>query len=988
MSIKRFMAVLLTTLMLLGCFLSNVSLAATSSSLKVFYSNNGAGSDCNQIYANIKLKNTGSSDIDLSKLTIRYYFTKDNDKAMTYYSDYVSIGSTSVTFNNYAPATDKADKYIEIKLSSGVIYPNGAQWPKQSEVTIQGRIAKNDWSNFNQSNDYSYTGASTQYVENSRIAVFESGVLIAGSVPGGSIVTNPPTTYAPKNTPTPSPTVTKAATPTKPAVTLAPTYTPTKSAATLAPTPTKPISTSSKGEVFVTVDKTKATVGEIIKATLNVKEFESVSGYQVNIKYDPSALRPVYLDGTPYDANSVPDYGTLLQKRYSGTDMGANDLTNGTLTFGRSYMAMVSYKNSGIPENTGSLAVIGFKVLKVAPTKIVLQNSQSLTNAVSGTMIFDWNGLQLSGYKVTQAEEINSDDDISTVTPTISESPTATPTDSVTPTPNATEVVSSKGEVFVTVDKTKAAIGEIIKATLNVKDFESVSGYQVNIKYDPAVLKPVYLDGTPYDDSSVPEYGTLLQKRYSGTDMTSNDLIKGTLTFGRTYMSLTAYKNSGTPETNGSLAVIGFKVLKVAATKIMLENTVSLTRAVDGTMIFDWDGQQLSGYTVIQAEEINYGEVSVATPTKPISSPTATPTIPVSSSKGQVYVTVDKTTATVGDVIKATLNVKDFESISGYQTNIKYDPAVLQPVYLDGTLYDSSSVPDYGTLLQKRYSGADMSSNDLAKGTLTFGRTYMSLTSYKNSGVPENTGSLAVIGFKVLKVAATKITLENSPSLTSAVVGTMVFDWNGQQLSGYTVTQAPEINSGSVSSPTKSVSPTPTLPAASPTPTAEPSAPTKGEVYVTVDKTKAAVGEMIKVTVNVKDFDVIAGYQANLKYDPAVLQPVYLDGTLYDANSVPDYGTLLQKRYSGTDMAANNLSIGTLTFGRTYMSMASYKNSGVPENTGSLAVIGFKVLKVATTKITLENTQSLTNAISGTMIFDWNGQQLSGYKVTQTSAIN
>lgn len=196
-------------------------------------------------------------------------------------------------------------------------------------------------------------------------------------------------------------------TPTKQTATPTPTKqtaTPTKSVAT--PTPTKPGQTS-KGEVYLTVDKTKAAVGDIIVATLNVKGFDNVSGYQANIKYDPSVLQPVYLDGTPYDNASSPELGTLLNKRYSGTDMASNDLSNGKLTFGRTYMALASYKASGVKENTGSLATIGFKVLKAASTKIALENASSLTSPVVGTMLFDWDGQQLADYAVTQAQSIN-----------------------------------------------------------------------------------------------------------------------------------------------------------------------------------------------------------------------------------------------------------------------------------------------------------------------------------------------------------------------------------------------------------------------------------------------------------------------------------------------------------------------------------------------------------------------------------------------------
>ncbi|KNY26785.1 cohesin domain-containing protein [Pseudobacteroides cellulosolvens] len=1067
-----------------------------NSDLKLLFSNNGAAASSNQIYMNMKLQNTGSSTYDLSKITIRYFYTSDDDKALTYYSDYVSIGSASATFNNLSPVHAKANKYIEIKLASGTLGAAGAQWPSQSEVTIQGRVAKADWTNVDQSNDYSYPGSMSQFGENKLVAVYYNGALVYG--------TPPPT--GPENTPTDRPT----STPTKPKNTPTPTkntstpidgtvelsldkttagvgdiitatlkinkipgfagyqanikydpaaltpvysdgtayddaavpeygdllqkrYSPTDMAANdvakgtltfgrtymaldsykasgsaettgsiavirfkvlkstgstsiklenaasltnavdgtmlfdwtgaqLGGYTVKQASTIklgsgvTKGEVFVTLDKSTAAAGDIVTATINVKEFDVISGYQANIKYDPSALQPVYSDGTAYDSSSVPESGDLLQKRYSPTDMASNDLTKGTLTFGRTYMNLASYKTAGVKENTGSIAKISFKVLKSGPVSILLADSPSLTNAITGTMMFDWDGVQLDNYKVTQAGG-------STTSPT--------PTQGIT-----------KGEVFVTLDKTKAAVGDIITATINVKDFDSVAGYQASVKYDPAVLQPVYSDGTAYDNSSVPEYGKLLQKRYSPTDMGANDTANGILTFGRTYMNLSGYKASGVAEKEGSIAVISFKVLKATETKVLLKNVPSLTSPVDGTMVFDWDGVQLANYKVTQAPVVNGPVVTDPTPTP--TEVTATPTQGIT--KGEVFVTFDKTTAAVGDIITATISVKDFDSVAGYQASIKYDPAVLQPVYSDGTAYDNSSVPEYGKLLQKRYSPTDMGANDTANGILTFGRTYMNLSGYKASGVAEKEGSIAVISFKVLKATETKVLLKNVPSLTSPVDGTMVFDWDGVQLADYKVTQAPAVNGPVVVTPTPTtVSATPTTATATPTPT---KVNTKGEVFVTLDKTTAAVGDIITATINVKDFDSVAGYQANIKFDPAVLKPVYSDGTAYDNSSVPEYGKLLQKRYSPTDMGANNLENGILTFGRTYMNMAGYKASGVAEKEGSIAVISFKVLKATETKIELTNVPSLTNPVDGTMVFDWDGTQLANYKVTQAPAVN
>ncbi|KNY25393.1 CBM35 domain-containing protein [Pseudobacteroides cellulosolvens] len=183
MKLKKLSAVLVTAFLLMSNIFVNVSFAAAPSKLKVLYNNNGTAANSNQIYANIKLVNLGTSNIDLSKITIRYYFTKDSDKPLVYYTDYVSMGSMSTKFNAHSPASAKADTYFEIKPSSGTISTSGAIWPKQSEVIFQGRVARKDWSNFDQSNDHSYTIATREYIENPYIAVFESGKLIAGNVP-------------------------------------------------------------------------------------------------------------------------------------------------------------------------------------------------------------------------------------------------------------------------------------------------------------------------------------------------------------------------------------------------------------------------------------------------------------------------------------------------------------------------------------------------------------------------------------------------------------------------------------------------------------------------------------------------------------------------------------------------------------------------------------------------------------------------------------
>ncbi len=178
-------------------------------------------------------------------------------------------------------------------------------------------------------------------------------------------------------------------------------------------------------------------------------------------------------------------------------------------------------------------------------------------------------------------------------------------------------------QFILEVDQTNIAIGDVIEVSLRVKDMLKFAGYQANIKYDPAVLQPIYSDDTPFDNNSAPEIGDLLIKRYSPTDMAANDLAKGALTFGRTYMNLAGYKNSGSPElSSGTVAYIYFKVLKSTNTKIELQDTASLTNAVSGTMAFDWDGLQVRDYTVVGTVEL-FGQAQQHSPTPTIG---ATPT--------------------------------------------------------------------------------------------------------------------------------------------------------------------------------------------------------------------------------------------------------------------------------------------------------------------------------------------------------------------------
>ena len=161
----------------------------------------------------------------------------------------------------------------------------------------------------------------------------------------------------------------------------------------------------------------------------------------------------------------------------------------------------------------------------------------------------------------------------------------------------------------------------------------------------------------------------------------------------------------------------------------------------------------------------------------------------------EFYITLDKNTAEVGDIVKATMNIKNFYGFAGFQINLKYDPEVLQPIdTATDSVFTSTSLADEGTLLQGKFSPTSMASNDLEKGTLTYGSGYMNMDAYKKSGKSDSTGSIAVFSFKVLKKQQTTLSLQNSPSLTNPIDGTMVFNWDGTNLTNYKVSASVDLN--------------------------------------------------------------------------------------------------------------------------------------------------------------------------------------------------
>lgn len=150
-----------------------------TSGLKAQYKNNDSSAGDNGIRPGLKLVNGGSGAVDLSKVTVRYWFTGESSSAgYQTFCDWAQLGCSTVktSVSAVSPNRTGADHYLEVGFSSGSLAAGA------DSGDLQLRLAKSDWSNFNESDDYS-RGANTAYADASKVTVYVAGALVWGTEP-------------------------------------------------------------------------------------------------------------------------------------------------------------------------------------------------------------------------------------------------------------------------------------------------------------------------------------------------------------------------------------------------------------------------------------------------------------------------------------------------------------------------------------------------------------------------------------------------------------------------------------------------------------------------------------------------------------------------------------------------------------------------------------------------------------------------------------
>lgn len=155
----------------------------TSNTLRAQYEAADRVSNDDQISPAFNIINNTSSAVALNSIKLRYYFTRDTSKTLKFACDYATLGCKKITGTIVALPTpvNGADHYLEVGFTS----TSGNLAGKGHTGEILVRLYKEDWSDFNETNDYSFNASFTYFKNYDRVTLHQSNKIVWGIAPGG-----------------------------------------------------------------------------------------------------------------------------------------------------------------------------------------------------------------------------------------------------------------------------------------------------------------------------------------------------------------------------------------------------------------------------------------------------------------------------------------------------------------------------------------------------------------------------------------------------------------------------------------------------------------------------------------------------------------------------------------------------------------------------------------------------------------------------------
>ncbi|WP_170837099.1 PKD domain-containing protein [Aquimarina amphilecti] len=137
----------------------------------------------NVIKPHFRLFNNSSQDVAYSDLSIRYWFETEVDLPLSFFIDYAMIGSSNV--KGQIVNTEANQHYLEITFDSAA----GILGRNAGSGRMEPKIANSNWSDTDQTNDYSYDGTKKEFAAWDKVALYLNGKLVSGVEPGTTIDT-------------------------------------------------------------------------------------------------------------------------------------------------------------------------------------------------------------------------------------------------------------------------------------------------------------------------------------------------------------------------------------------------------------------------------------------------------------------------------------------------------------------------------------------------------------------------------------------------------------------------------------------------------------------------------------------------------------------------------------------------------------------------------------------------------------------------------
>ncbi|MGK4008082.1 cellulose binding domain-containing protein [Sorangium sp. So ce1036] len=135
-----------------------------------------------EINFRILLRNTGSSSLAFSDLTVRYWFTAENASMapLEFDCDHSSIGGgcDEIEWAFEETSGMYADHYLELGFTAGA-----GPLPAGADRIIEGRLYTENYSTQDQTNDYSFDTTENALTLWPRITVYHDGALAWGEEP-------------------------------------------------------------------------------------------------------------------------------------------------------------------------------------------------------------------------------------------------------------------------------------------------------------------------------------------------------------------------------------------------------------------------------------------------------------------------------------------------------------------------------------------------------------------------------------------------------------------------------------------------------------------------------------------------------------------------------------------------------------------------------------------------------------------------------------